>query len=463
MKRKIYMLAITLYLAIAGYSQFVPMPLNYNSPPHHYYPEWMSIVDASTVWLGTRAYNINGSQGPYSIAVHTTDGGNTWQFDTIPVTGTPYIRSLCAVDANTCFYVLSLGNTTNSAIWKTIDGGSSWVKKNTTQFNGSGGFCDFFHAFDANEGVAVGDPTDGYFEIQRTTDGGETWTRVDENLIPPPLPGEWGFENVYCALEDNIWFAACKPSSGGAWALRVYRSDDRGQHWAVSPTVVDDFSYFDMDFSTAQKGVVVDPFMDFTTKYFYSTSDGGDSWTKDSIEGNILPIQGVSHVEGFDGGFIMGLADTTTFRASVIFTPDFFNTTVAIDSNLTADPYGVHFKDVSTGWISAFGPGSDTSAILKYTGLLTSISNAAQSAEKLSIIPNPTFNEALVKLPEMDGKGELTLTIYNAAGTRLDNRRIESTTGWTKLNASTYNNGVYILQIVSGDRLIASAKWVVQH
>ena len=45
----------------------------------------------------------------------------------------------------------------------------------------------------------------------------------------------------------------------------------------------------------------------------------------------------------------------------------------------------------------------------------------------------------------------------------LENRRIESTTGWTKLNASTYNNGVYILQVVSGDRLIASAKWVVQH
>ena len=182
-----------------------------------------------------------------------------------------------------------------------------------------------------------------------------------------------------------------------------------------------------MDFSTAQKGVVVDPFMDFTTKYFYSTSDGGSTWTKDSIEGNILPIQGVSHVEGFDGGFIMGLADTTNFTATIIFTPDFFASTIAIDSNLAADPYGVHFKDVSTGWICAYGDGADTSAILKYTGLLTSISNAAQSAEKLSIVPNPTSNEALVKLPEMGSIGDLTLTIYNTAGTMLENRRIEST------------------------------------
>ena len=45
----------------------------------------------------------------------------------------------------------------------------------------------------------------------------------------------------------------------------------------------------------------------------------------------------------------------------------------------------------------------------------------------------------------------------------LENSRIESTTGWTKLNASTYNNGVYILQVISGDLLIASAKWLVQH
>ncbi len=41
MKRKIYLLAISLYIFIAGNCQFVPMMLNYNSPASNDYPEWM--------------------------------------------------------------------------------------------------------------------------------------------------------------------------------------------------------------------------------------------------------------------------------------------------------------------------------------------------------------------------------------------------------------------------------------
>jgi photosystem II stability/assembly factor-like uncharacterized protein len=463
MKRKIYLLAITLYLAVAGYCQFIPMQLNYNNPAYYYYPEWMSIVDPSTVWLGTMSYTASGYWVAYKTAVHTTDGGNTWQFQAIPVPGQVFIRSLCAVDANTCFYVFSDGNFMNSAIWKTNDGGGSWVKKTTTEFMGSGGFCDFYHAFDANEGVAVGDPTGGYYEIQRTYDGGDTWTRVDESLIPPPLPGEWGLAHVYSAFGDNVWFAAVKPSVGDTWSMRCYKSTDRGQHWTVSPKIMDDFGNFKMEFTSAQKGVIVDPYMTTASKYFYRTSDGGDTWSKDSLNINDKVIYGVSSVAGIEGGYVVAIANNTDHLVTVLFTPDFFNTIMPIDSNLNADPYGIQFKDATTGWLCAWGDGADTSAILKYNGVLTSIRNAAKEPEKLSIIPNPTSNEALVKLPEFNGEGDLSLVIYNAAGTMLENRRVESNTGWTKLNASTYNNGVYILQVISGDQLIASAKWLVQH
>ena len=191
MKRKIYLFTVLLSLSLAGNCQFIPMPLNYNNPPYKNYPHWMSIVDESTVWLGTRCFNSFGNQYPYSCAVKTTDGGETWQFDTIPVTGLGFIRSLCAVDSNICFYVFSNFDYTNSTIWKTSDGGSTWLKKTTTQFTAPGAFCDFYHAFDANEGLAVGDPTQGYYEIQRTIDGGDTWSRVGSDLIPPVIPGRY--------------------------------------------------------------------------------------------------------------------------------------------------------------------------------------------------------------------------------------------------------------------------------
>ena len=259
MKRKIYLLAITIYIAIAGNCQFIPMPMNYKNPAYHYYPEWMSIVDASTVWIGTRCYNSGGSQGPYSMCRPHHRWRQHMAIRFHSCNRKPLIRSLCALDANTCFYVLSLSNTTNSSIWKTNDGGSSWVKKTTTQFNGSGGFCDFYHAFDENEGVAVGDPTEGYYEIQRTTDGGDTWTRVDESLIPPPFLANGGCKMFTSAVGDNVWFASFKPSGSVTWSMRCYRSTDRGQNWTVSPTIIDDFGNFKMDFSTAQKGVIVDP------------------------------------------------------------------------------------------------------------------------------------------------------------------------------------------------------------
>ncbi len=460
MKRKTYLLAISLYIAIAGNCQFIPQNINYQNPPFSHWPDMMSIVDASTVWLGTFCYNPSGNQVRYPWAVHTTDGGNTWQLDSIPVTGTPVIMSLCAVDANTCFYDFSNMDWSHSTIWKTSDGGTTWANKTTTQFTGTGGFCDFYYAFNANEGVAVGDPTLGYFEIQRTTDGGDTWSRVASNSIPPPLSGEWGLANVYSAFGDNVWFGACYQDGVNTWAVRCYKSTDRGQHWTVSQYIAS-FGNVEMDFSTAQKGVLLDCYPSTATKYFYKTSDGGNTWAKDSLSGNDLPVIGVSHVEGFDGGFIMGLWVYPDDKATLLFTPDFFTTTVIIDSNLAANPNGVHFKDATIGWIS--GLGTDTNAILKYNGLLTSISSAAKSSEKLVIIPNPTSTEALVKLPGLNEQRDLRLMIFDASGKLCEDRPAGSSTGWTKLNASAYKSGVYVLQVVSGDRMIANTKWVVKH
>ena len=463
MKKNIYSLAILLCLSLVGNCQFIPMALNYHNPPFKNYPHWMSIIDESTVWLGTRRFNSAGYQLPYSSAVRTTDGGNTWQFDSIPVTGQGFIRSLCAVDSNTCFYVFSDGDFSNSTIWKTSNGGSSWVKKTTTQFTAPGGFCDFYHAFDANEGLAVGDPTQGYYEIQRTIDGGDTWSRVESALIPPALPGEWGFENLYCAFGDNVWFASVKPSGDFTWSLRLYKSDDRGQNWTVTPNITDDFGYFDMDFSTAQKGILVDPEIATATKYFYRTSDGGETWTKDSLVGNDEPIVGVSRVDGFDGGFVIGSLDLVTNKATLVFTPDFFYSTAIIGVHVPADPYGVNFKDATNGWISAKGTGADTNAILKYNGLLLSISSSVKSGEKLVIIPNPASEEALVKLSGLKNMNDLRLMIYDIEGILHEIKLVDSNTGWTKLNASAYCSGIYVIKVVSGKRLIASAKWVVKH
>jgi photosystem II stability/assembly factor-like uncharacterized protein len=460
MKKQIYLIVVSIYISISASCQFNPVTINYPNPAYQYWPDFMSIVDASQIWLGTSCYTLTFSPVPYAWSVKTTDGGNTWVFDSIPVPGQPFISSLCAVDANTCFYVFT-DNGMNGSIWKTSDGGVSWTQKTTTQFSGTGGYADFYCAFDADEGVAVGDPTPGYFEIQRTTDGGGTWNRVDSSLIPTILPGETGVANVYSSMGDIIWFATVMPNTSGAYSSRCFKSTDRGQHWTVSPIIAENLSWVAMDFSTAEKGVLFDPGFPSSNNQFYRTSDGGNSWTKDSLTVSGMPYMGMSAVPGIDGGFVVTLNGYTFYSTEILFTPDFFSTLIVIDTNINGIPWGINFKDASIGWLE--GNGSNANAIWKYTGLLTSVSNAAKSSEKLVIIPNPTSTDALLKLNSLNDKVDLRIMVYDAAGKLCENRPVGSSTGWTKLNASGYRNGVYVIKLLSGNQPVVQTKWVVKH
>jgi photosystem II stability/assembly factor-like uncharacterized protein len=456
MKTKLYFIVISIFISIAGNCQFIPMNINFEDPSFSHYPEYISIIDASTVWLGVRC------EGPYSKAIHTNDGGTTWNADLIPTTGFPIISSAFALDANTSFYVFT-DNGTGGSIWKTTDGGMNWVNKVTTQFTQPGGFANFYYGFDANEGVAMGDPTLGYFEIQRTTDGGDTWSRVEESSIPPILPYEWGGTNVYSAIGDVIWFASGIPDANGTYSSRCFKSVDRGQHWTVSPVIADNLGWYAIHFSSSQKGVFFDPGYNGPIQQFYYTTDGGSTWSKDSTTLTEPVYLGMSPVSGFDGGFV--IAENAElgglYSTKILFTPDFFNTIVVLDSNLQANPWGISFKDEMIGWLE--GNGSNENAMHKFNGLLTSISDAVKSNGKIAILPNPTSTESLVKLPGLNEAGDMRLMIYNVAGKLLENKKIDNSSGWTKLNASAYSDGVYVVQAVSDGVTIASTKWVVKH
>jgi photosystem II stability/assembly factor-like uncharacterized protein len=461
MNRKLYLLAILLFIAIAGNCQFNAVTIHYQNPTFGHYPEYISIVDESNVWLGTRVTD-SISQVPYTYAVHTNDGGDTWELDSIPIPGDPIISSLFAVDANTCYYVFT-DNFSGGSLWKTTDGGANWENKTGPLYSSPGAYADFYVAFDANEGVAVGDPTLGYFEIQRTENGGETWNRVDSDSIPAILPGEMAAVNVFSVIGDIIWFPSLIADGNGTYSARCFKSVDRGKHWTVSPIFAENLSWIAMDFSTSQKGIVFDqyPTIDGSKKPIYRTSDGGDNWTLDSLSIDLDAYTGVSALAGFDGGFVISTNDINGYFTKILFTPDFFSTIVVVDSNLEAIPWGIKFMDATTGWLE--GDGTDANAMYKYDGLLTSVSNVVKSAEILAIAPNPTSADALVKLPELNTNNDMNLMIYDMTGKLYETRAVESSTGWTKLDASSYNSGIYIVKVVSGNQLIASAKWVVQH
>ena len=442
MKRKIYLSVFLLTFAITASSQFVPKPLNF--PGTYYYPDVISIVDHNHAWFGTIKGNSSGNLLPYPFAIHTNDGGETFVFDSIPAEGSPYILDVSAVDSSICYYAM-----TNSyqhwSIWKTTDGGNTWQKKTTTQFEG--GYLDVFYAFSADTGVAIGDPNLGSFEIQITNDSGNSWTRVPSANIPQNQSGEYSWSYYHCALGNTIWF----PTNKG----RCFKSVDKGLHWTVSTVLPPSTSAFDVRFASPDNGVFY-PIM--TGNRIYKTTDGGTSWVKDSIPLNESVIF-VSPVSGFNEGFVF----TTTpdnILTDVYFTPDFFHTVVFIQSGMDLNG-PVSFSDAETGWLT--GSGTATDDIYYYTDVLTSVFAAAKTPEKLSIIPNPSATEALVKLPSSLDSKSVQMLIIDMNGKVLEQHAIASSTGWTKLNAGEYANGNYIVELVSGNQLVVSEKWVVNH
>jgi len=113
--------------------------------------------------------------------LRTTNGGTNWTVSAI-TGGTIGSKgsSITALDANTAWVALN----NPAGIFKTTDGGLTWTKQ-TTAFP-SGGYPDVIHFFDSNNGVCVGDPAGGNWEIYTTANGGTNWTRVPSGNIPPP-------------------------------------------------------------------------------------------------------------------------------------------------------------------------------------------------------------------------------------------------------------------------------------
>lgn len=437
MKRQLF-ICILFCMTLSGMSQFVPQPLNYPGPG--YWPFYISIVDPDHVWIGT----FHESGMPYSFSIKTTDGGDSWIFDSIPVPGNPVCASICGWDTNTCFHVyVDIFGSTDPSVWKTSDGGTTWSNIITTQFTGS--FINFYHAFSADTGLAMGDPRDGYFEIQLTYDGGSTWTRVPSSNIPASLTNEIGLNHSYSAVGNSIWFTTSM--------ARCYRSTDRGQTWDVTEVFPGATMDCGVCFSTEQKGAFWK--RGTGTSPLVVTNDGGVTWDTVSFPAG-YKIQDMSRVPGLEGGFVVTAYQTTGMR--VYFTPDLFNTLIILQSSILSTG-AVEFHDAATGWLG--GGESGTNEIYKFTWVLNTEGGRVDQ-KKLSILPNPTSGQAIVKLPEGPDFKDFEIRIMDMTG-KLVVRYPLHDRHYCHLDASLLANGIYLVVLYSGNTVLARERWVVNH
>lgn len=232
----------------------------------------LSVVSPKIVWA-------SGLKGTF---IRTVDGGKTWTVGNVPGAEGLDFRDVEAFDADTA-YLLSAGVGDASRIYKTVDGGKTWELQHRNK--NPKVFLDGIAFWDRDNGIAMGDPLDGYFYMLQTRDGGLSWWPVSNDKMFPVKDGEAAFAaSGTCVItqgKKSVFFGT------GGGASRVHYSTNRGASWlAVDNPVASGGStagIFSIAMFDARRGIAVGGNYkkpDEAVDNVAVTSDGGKTWKK---------------------------------------------------------------------------------------------------------------------------------------------------------------------------------------
>lgn len=380
------------------------------------------IVDDNIAWAtGYDGINPNLNVQRFST---TNDAGATWTAGTIDVgdsnLGISNISGISATTAYVAVYPRTAGQ--QSGVWQTTDSGVTWTRQAGATFNSSTSFANIIHFFNANDGVAIGDPAGGFWEIYVTTDGGASYTRVPSNNIPTPQANEFGYLAQYTQLGDNIWFT----TSVG----RIYRSIDKGMNWSVFQTPLSDFGGTnlngDIAFSTINKGLIQD-----NSGNLFITQNGGNTWNTVTITGTGFPYGGsIAYIPGSTR--VVSTGGDSAFAGTAYSTDD-GTSWINVSTDQHVD---VEFLDEDTGYSGGFSLLSTIDGVFVYSdNVLSTLDNIANQG--FSIYPNPTNNNINILSNSTVEKA----IIYDLNGRLISEYQVNT------INISQLETGTYFLKI----------------
>jgi photosystem II stability/assembly factor-like uncharacterized protein len=302
MKKQLFTLALSALSLGAFCQSTIWQPYNSNLDTSASV-RYISVVDTNTVWgVGFLSGHTN-----TNWFTRTIDGQNFHSGKIFPDTSKFNISNISAVDANTAYvaayFIAATG--TSGRIMKTTNGGATWsvASDTTTMFAGASNFPDWVYFWNANNGIALGDPNGStagsgvnMFEIWRTNNGGTSWTRVADANVPVPVSGEFGLTNSYTTYGKWIW-------SGTSDGNRVYASADSGKTWTVNPTNlglaggISNLAFRDSLHGFLLAGTI----SGVASPVLYKTADGGQTWTPSNLGVNVGTnyISSIPKTKGF--------------------------------------------------------------------------------------------------------------------------------------------------------------------
>jgi photosystem II stability/assembly factor-like uncharacterized protein len=267
--------------------------------------------------------------GANGIILKTEDGGITW---ILLSTELYSLLDVQFIDSNVGWAI------TGSKIYKSIDGGNTWIEKFTsleaTYFFGSIKFSN------ANTGIAVGNG-----KLYRTTDGGETWNKID-------IGGATWMYDVNSINSDHWWISGLRASNititvGGLFGgvsitidnpwQTLWESTDAGATWTQKDLSIAG-SLMNVYFIDSTTGLAVG-----TNGTVLKTLDGGMTWNLTKSPHNMNAV----NFKDSQNGWAVGTDGT------IIHSNDGGNTWIIQSGNGTnSSLYVTHFLNSQTGWVA---------------------------------------------------------------------------------------------------------------
>lgn len=438
----------------------------------------VSTVSSTVAWSLAKENTATGTAN-YFFKTNNA-AGTEFNFDQISAPGSnaAYESANISAVSGTTAIAGKYGGNGGGEILRTTNGGTSWTKTTaTSDFTAGGGFLDFVHMFDANEGVAVGDPVGGYFEIRRTTNGGASWTRIASTPVLVPFAGEAALVRSFCTLGNTIWFGG---ASGGATEQeRIFKSTDRGLTWTVSaPTPLTE-NISKIAFKDPLNGIAYNlkGTTAITAVNLIRTSDGGATWQTITPTNTATGSFFISDIDAVNGRYY---SVGSRFPRTTPSTTADFGTSYSVDGvtwrnlsniDMLQNDHNLIAIDViangtatgATGYAGSFTDANGVGGMYRAANIVTATRDGALQTA-LTAFPNPSATGVFNVDLGSTLKAGAQLTVVDALGRVVKSQNLSAAAVGARnlsLDLSTEKAGVYTLQIQTADG-IATRKLVVE-
>ena len=401
----------------------------------------ISIKDANTAWTSYYKASGSGSQNLKYVGI-TSNGGTTWTSKLISnLPSNALISDIQSIDSQKAFIVTAPESGAGSAngLWKTENGGTSWSK--ITGVFSVASFGNIVYFWDTNNGIVIGDPVNGKYEMYKTTDGGNSWSVLA--TAPSQTEDDYGYVGGKIVFGESMWLT----SNTG----KILHTKDRGLTWDSFIAPLEDFSGTDvngsMSFSSATYGLLVD-----NSSTLWYTEDAGENW---DIKASDSYFDGdIKYIPGSSNTFIStGANSASSSGLGSAYSNDGGKNWTVIDSGLQRGTIGAY--DCNTVWAGQFtSDAAGTGGLLKLDGGLPNCSLAVNDQVVSKVELKAVVNANTLNI--IASKEVKSVLVGDMTGRKLTEVNSKN------VNVSNLKPGVYYARVAYADGAFGTVKFIIK-